>query len=183
MQEVRTCDFCDGDATGVYEVVPANTGAASDARRMLLCDGCQGTLASVVDPLLDALDDNGDVSTDTASDSTTDGANAARSAAGSDTVEQDADPGGGEDPATAVNAGDDSRGSEAGGRPLSERGPPRGYRKVLRFLENRELPIDRDDAEELVEDAYGMSSDEVAAAIDHAVKHDRLRDVNGELRR
>lgn len=186
MREVRTCDFCGADATGVYEVVP-------EERRMLLCDGCRDTLASVVDPLLDALDG---ASTLDASDDAPDGA-PERDDAGERAAE-DTDPGGGktgrtgrspDDGAPADAAGDGARtdreggsAAEAGGRPVNERGPPRGYRKVVRFLENRDLPIDREEAEALAVDAYGMEPGAVSAAIDHAVKHGRLRDVDGELR-
>jgi len=70
---------------------------------------------------------------------------------------------------------------EAGGR-RARRGTPRGYRKVMRFLENRDFPMDREEAETLAAEAYGMDVESVSAAIDHAVKHDRLRDVGGELR-
>lgn len=70
---------------------------------------------------------------------------------------------------------------DAGGRRTS-RGTPRGYRKVMRFLENRDFPMDREEAETLAAEAYGMDVESVSAAIDHAVKHDRLRDVSGELR-
>lgn len=70
---------------------------------------------------------------------------------------------------------------EASGR-RARRGTPRGYRKVMRFLENRDFPMDREEAETLAAEAYGMDAESVSAAIDHAVKHDRLRDVSGELR-
>lgn len=180
MREVRTCDFCGEDATGVYEVVPASADGAVDARRMLLCDDCRETLASVVDPLLETLESEGDVAADATTESTTDGADAGTDTdAGAATAGQEADA----DADSGSGSGIGTGSTEAGGRPISERGPPQGYRKVLRFLENRELPMDRDDAEELVADAYGMNHEEVEAALDHAVKHNRLRDVNGELRR
>lgn len=53
MRELSACDFCGGEAAGVYEVVPGDIPGVS-ARRMVLCDGCRDTLADIVDPLLDA---------------------------------------------------------------------------------------------------------------------------------
>ena len=74
--------------------------------------------------------------------------------------------------------------TDAGGRSKSERtGAPPGYRKVMRFLENRQLPMDREEAEGLAADAYEMDEDAVAAAIDHAIEYGRLREVSGELKR
>lgn len=158
MREVRSCDFCGEDAAGAYEVVPAGTGVTAEARRMLLCDGCRDRLAAVVDPLLDALGDS-------------DGFPTAPPAEGSPTEDESGDG--------SSTAGE----PETGGQPLQGHGPPSGYRKVVRFLENRELPVDRAAAEGLVVDAYELDEEDVTAAIDHAVKHGRLRDVNGELRR
>ena len=77
-----------------------------------------------------------------------------------------------------------SESRDASGRTQRERGgAPRGYRKVLRFLENRELPVDRAEAERLAAEAYELDAGEVGAAIDHAVQYGRLREVSGELRR
>jgi hypothetical protein len=71
----------------------------------------------------------------------------------------------------------------AGEAPRSTRsGTPRGYRKVMRFLENREFPVDRDEAETLAAEAYGLDPGSVSAAVDHAIKHNRLREVSGQLR-
>jgi Na+-transporting methylmalonyl-CoA/oxaloacetate decarboxylase gamma subunit len=51
----------------------------------------------------------------------------------------------------------------------------------MRFLENREFPMEREEAETLATEAYGVDREVVSAAIDHAVKHNRLREANGEL--
>lgn len=79
---------------------------------------------------------------------------------------------------------DVSESRDASGRTQRERGgAPRGYRKVLRFLENRQLPVERAEAERLAADAYDLDVGEVEAALDHAVQYGRLREVSGELRR
>ncbi len=90
-----------------------------------------------------------------------------------------------EDGRAGASPGDRTGGGSvegANGRPQSaRRGPPRGYRNVMRFLENREFPMEREEAETLATEAYGVDREVVSAAIDHAVKHNRLREANGEL--
>lgn len=60
---------------------------------------------------------------------------------------------------------------------------PDGYRKVLRLLSNRDLPIDRADFESLASSAYGMELRECRAVIDHAIGEGILVDEDGRLRR
>ncbi|MEF8868879.1 MAG: hypothetical protein V5A85_10215 [Haloarculaceae archaeon] len=91
--------------------------------------------------------------------------------------------GGGTDGEAAGGDGDGSGGRETRGRSTAaRRGTPRGYRKVMRFLENREFPMDREEAETLAAEAYGLDPESVAAAVDHAIKHDRLREVSGDIK-
>ncbi|MFB6192281.1 MAG: hypothetical protein ABEI11_03050 [Haloarculaceae archaeon] len=177
MREVRECDFCGANATGVYDVLPSEVGE----RRVLLCDGCRETLTSVVDPLVEALDGGAgaDPSVERADDE------------GVATSDPDPDAGGGSAGATGAAAGDggaraaDAAGSGGSGSrgKRTRKGAPRGYRKVLRFLENREFPMDRAEAESMAADAYDLDTGQVADVIDHAIKHDRLREASGELRR
>jgi hypothetical protein len=90
-----------------------------------------------------------------------------------------------EDGSAGGSPGDRTGGGSAegaNGRPQSaRRGAPRGYRNVMRFLESREFPMNREEAEMLATEAYGVDREVVSAAIDHAVKHNRLREANGEL--
>jgi hypothetical protein len=91
--------------------------------------------------------------------------------------------GGGTDGEAAGGDGDGSGGRETRGRSTAaRRGTPRGYRKVMRFLENREFPMDREEAETLAAEAYGLDPESVTAAVDHAIKHDRLREVSGDIK-
>jgi hypothetical protein len=229
MREVRTCDFCDDEAAGTFEVVPPGRDPAGEGRRMVLCPGCRGTLASVLEPLLDG-GGSGDADTGTAPDegagtgtgTTTvvaeperdpdDGADAGPSSGtGAEAGRSDRSPSPGtdgvspptgEDDATdttdtsdTTGGGDENAGEDFGAaivddesaeapgkrRGSTRRGTPRGYRKVMRFLENREFPMDREEAETLAAEAYDMDPDAVSAAIDHAVKHNRLREASGDL--
>jgi len=56
MRQLRRCDFCGGDAAGVYEVLPPELSPTeAEQRRLVLCSDCAGTLETVVDPLLERL--------------------------------------------------------------------------------------------------------------------------------
>jgi len=56
MRQLRSCDFCGGDAAGVYEVLPPELSPTdAEQRRVVLCADCAGTLETVVGPLLDRL--------------------------------------------------------------------------------------------------------------------------------
>ena len=56
MRQLRRCDFCGGDAAGVYEVLPPELDPTeAEQRRVVLCADCADTLETVVDPLLDRL--------------------------------------------------------------------------------------------------------------------------------
>jgi hypothetical protein len=96
--------------------------------------------------------------------------------------------------AGSAEAGDADAGSASAGRDESgakmaatgagkSSGVPRGYRKTVRFLENREFPMPRENAVSMTSDAYGLDEEAVHAAIDHAIKHDRLTEFDGELRK
>ena len=206
MREVRTCDFCGETAAGTFEVVPPERDPAGDGRRLVLCPACRETLGDVLEPLLGgASDTGGDATAAEDIGTTTVVAEPERDGTERDGTEQDGMERGGTEressPGDATTANDGRRDPEAatdgsrvdaqggdsleealGGSPTSARsGAPRGYRKVMRFLENREFPVEREEAETLAAEAYGMDRESVAAAIDHAVKHNRLREASGKL--
>lgn len=202
MREVRTCDFCGDDATGLYEPLPATI---PDSPRLLLCDACHDTLSTVIDPLIAQV--AGEGAADTAAPSA-DGADAGggrqqpaqplatddddASGPAADAGDGlDSEEGAGAQTQSAADSGsspgadvDVGTSRDAGGRDKSERGgAPRGYRRVMRFLENRELPIERAEAERMAVEAYDLDEDVVTQAIDHAVQYGRYREVGGELKR
>ena len=56
MRQLRSCDFCGGDAAGVYEVLPPELSPTeAEQRRLVLCSDCAETLETVVNPLLERL--------------------------------------------------------------------------------------------------------------------------------
>ncbi|PSQ08688.1 hypothetical protein BRC93_14550 [Halobacteriales archaeon QS_5_70_15] len=212
MREVRTCDFCDEEAAGTFEVVPPERDPSGEGRRMVLCPTCRDTLDSVLEPLLDREGTEGVPETTAEPGTTTVVAEpAGDEPAGDEPAGDEPEPspgdgagGNGRDRGPASDgASPENRGPRGdvesgesggeptggdleeplGGRPRSARsGTPSGYRKVVRFLEGREFPMDREEAETLAAEAYGIDRQAVAAAIDHAVKHDRLREAGGKLR-
>lgn len=191
MRQVRTCDFCGDDATGLYEPLPDSV---PESPRLLLCDGCRTRLGSIIDPLVAQIEGGAGSRSDEQSGgrprldrtteapdggSTPDRSPAQRDAPGpEDSARPEPDPRP-ENPTSSVVG--ESR--DAGGRSQKERGgTPHGYRKVMRLLENRQLPMAREDAVQLAAEAYELDPTEVAKAIDHAVEYDRLREVDGELK-
>lgn len=190
MRQLSGCDFCGGTASGTFEVLPAEYDPEGEGKRMLLCDHCRDALSSILDPLLDAKtgrDPAGDVEPDLtpATDAGTDGAPDSDTSEPVDAAEPaptDADP-------TDEDAADDAVEERDGQSQMAATGAgsssrvPKGYRKVLRFLENREMPMDRQEAVEMTAGAYDMDAEAVDAAIEHAVSHGRLKSFDGEIRR
>jgi hypothetical protein len=184
MREVRTCDFCGETAAGTFEVVPPERDPAGDGRRLVLCPACRETLGDVLEPLLGGASDTGGDATAAEDIGTTTVVAEPESSPGDATTANDGrrDPEAATDGSRVDAQGGDSLEEALGGSPTSARsGAPRGYRKVMRFLENREFPVEREEAETLAAEAYGMDRESVAAAIDHAVKHNRLREASGKL--
>jgi hypothetical protein len=60
---------------------------------------------------------------------------------------------------------------------------PAGYHKTLRFLRNRDLPMPRADAEELVASAYDMDASQCRRVLDVAIEDGVLVEDDGQIRR
>lgn len=184
MREVSGCDFCGETASGTFDVLPPEYDPQGKGKRMVLCDHCRDALASVLDPLLDTKGRDVEPSVDTV-------------AADQSSPEADSDAPAADTPDSASTAADDTAsGAETASNEeqraearMAKTGAgsssrvPKGYRKTLRFLENREMPIDHDDAVEMVAGAYGLEETAVEAAIEHAANHGRLKLLSGEIHR
>lgn len=58
MRAVQTCDFCDRTAVGTFEIVPdALEPTESEQRRAVLCESCHTRLETLLDPLIDRLEE------------------------------------------------------------------------------------------------------------------------------
>jgi hypothetical protein len=185
MREVRACDFCGEAAVGVFEVLPAGV-VDDEPKRMVLCEGCEGTLSGVVDPLLDARAEAAEAPLVAEAEPAAEPADDGEAGTETESTTDEAADGGeaGDDGTTSAGEDEGENGPvhEAGGRPTRNRsGTPKGYSKVMRFLEGREFPMEREAAETMVVEAYGMDGATVEAAIDHAAKHGRIRVASGKL--
>jgi hypothetical protein len=185
-RRVVLCPDCRDTLASVLEPLLSEGGAAEHARR---AEGSTSTSTVVAEP-----DREADADATTGTERTVDTGtptDIATALEGEDRDEASANPdpdstpdpsSDGTTPARSGGAGTDAN-ATGGQRGSNRRGAPRGYRKVMRFLENREFPMDREEAETLVTEAYGMDPGSVSAAIDHAIKHNRLREANGDLLR
>ena len=53
MRALRSCDFCDGEAIGTFEVLPPELEPTeTEQRRIVLCPGCRDQLEGLLEPLL-----------------------------------------------------------------------------------------------------------------------------------
>ncbi|OAQ53055.1 hypothetical protein HTG_09495 [Natrinema mahii] len=114
MRELRTCDFCDGDAAGTFEIVPPELEPTeAEQRRVALCPDCRGRLEGLLEPLLARARDGAaadravpDATGDERSDG---GSSAATAPTTADAAEPDPDPDSGpkSDSATARADADD----------------------------------------------------------------------------
>jgi hypothetical protein len=160
------CDFCGGTATGAYEVLPAELDPSPDEQvRIVLCDSCRETLNDVLAPLLDRIGSG---------DAFAPGPSFAADAAGhsSPVVEAGSDGGDGidetgDDPAIAIDA---AAGEE-----------PPNFRTVMRFLNNREFPVDRAEVAEFAAGAYDLEDQDVQDIFDYAIERGILAEENGML--
>jgi len=62
-------------------------------------------------------------------------------------------------------------------------GDPEAYRKVVRLLQNREFPVQRDDVVELAAGAYGLSPGEVDGALTTMAQKGLVSEEDGTIRR
>lgn len=202
------CDFCGGGATGAYEVVPAELDPTSDEQvRVVLCENCRETLDGVLSPLFDRLGVGTPVEPSFASNAaghgvppaSDDGADEHESTAEHADPTLTADAAGHERPdasapdatqestddaeATASNdedaVADEQQAAQASSTTAREE--PQHFRKVMRFLNNREFPVDRAEVAEFAAGAYDLEDDEVDEIFDYAVERGILADEDGQL--
>jgi len=194
MRELRSCDFCGADAAGVYEPLPPDL--AAERRRVALCSACRATLADLLEPLQTAGGQDLPDTSDTRDTPDATGEESERSSgerpARAVTVES-ADPdrtdenGGGEDDEGGGDDRDAGLPSGGGGASESERttgsgGRPRGYRKLIRLVSNRESAVPRADLTEVAISAYGIDAEQADRALEAAVANGDLIEEGGRLR-
>lgn len=106
------------------------------------------------------------------------------SAEGGASTDDSTDAGGSTDDATA-GTDENEPSARPAGASTAERSaddtPPK-YRQVMRFLGNRDLPIDRVEAESLAAGAYDLEAGEATAIVDTALERGLLTEEDGQLR-
>lgn len=71
MRELRTCDFCGGDAAGTFEILPPELEPTeAEQRRVVLCSACKPTLEELLEPLLTRAGTDDPTTASTATSST-----------------------------------------------------------------------------------------------------------------
>ncbi|WP_336024022.1 hypothetical protein [Halobellus salinisoli] len=151
MRQLRNCDFCGGDAAGVYEAIPAELSPTeAEQRRVVLCENCLGTLETVVDPLLSRLGVDRDADSAEAAEPTADAVPSADTASSDAESPTEATP----SPEEAASTGDtspadaaESRAAESAGEsdssasaassdrtvPMSGFNAPEGYTDIAEY--------------------------------------------------
>jgi len=207
MTDLTACYFC--GATGAAEerdAVPAAFDPpAAVQQTVVLCPTCREKLTAVLEPVFeresdDGGGDEGATATGSAGDSPaeqSDGEQAGEQH--SDAPEEDGHAasangrfedgdGSADDGAESADAGPDADGGSGGtdaapGGEGDDPDPPEDYHTVLRFLRNRELPVDREEVRTVVASAYDLGQDDVDEILDAAVQRGVFLESDGTLAR
>lgn len=161
MADLSTCYFCgtiDEPIDDHPVIPPAYDPPAERQRTVAVCAACGSKLDRVVEPLVAALDRADDADR-----------HGERSALERDRRDrQAATP-----DAAAAESTDDAPTDDGASEYPAE------ARQVLLMLENRSLPVDRDEIEELAANAYELDRRAVTEAIDALLDGDVLVEVEG----
>lgn len=203
MREVRTCDFCGADGRGVYEVLPPEIDGGRRMILCPPCkDRLEGIVAPLLDRLdadggvthpraervrggegaqsnerhrerAASADPTPEGEPDAVADTDTN-ATAVADSGVAETVDE-ADTGGTEVEEAVDAVTDDAPEQTAASETIArEAAIPPAYRKVVRFLRNREFPMDRGEAEALAAGAYGLDDEVVHRIVEHAIAEGRF---------
>ncbi|MHC3378651.1 hypothetical protein [Haloarcula sp. H-GB5] len=105
-------------------------------------------------------------------------------AAADTTDRQMAEPTASSGSAARTESGDTERGSDSDDNYGSDDSPSLTkleYNKVMRLLQNREMPVDRAEIREVAVNAYDIDGEQFDAIIDAAVDRDLIGQENGQL--
>lgn len=183
MSRLTSCYFCGtaDESLSEYAVVPPSLRAdRTESPSVVLCDQCHHKLLSVVEPILDALDERPHDEVADAEDPSAPSTSEQVSVTFDDeATDADGDATTTADDASPPGTSADERADDE--PPASASDHPTGYRQVRRFLQNREFPMDRERAISLLTSAYGLSEETCVAALDHAVEEGVIREDDGRF--
>jgi hypothetical protein len=208
MDQLAACYFCGAalDApVDEYPLIPRRLEPDPESQRTVtLCEGCREKLGTVVETALETVADGKQgikaASADAAptpsakaTDPAGSGLEGSEEDAGAPATSTDSPTDDEPQPDTTVDASDGARGdadTEAGTDSEMDAAATGNqsvsaleYNKVMRLLENRELPLERTAFTTVATSAYDITADEVDAVVDAAISKDLLEEVEGELRR
>lgn len=189
---VVLCDSCRGTLDDVLTPLLARLGSDDAAAAPSFAADAAGHSSPAADP-----NDGDDATGSAVSDEPDDDSGIAIDIAGSTAAAEESDP----EPATANpendtgSVGDDDAvetaahvdGAAADGasdEPASTDQPreePPHFRKVMRFLNNREFPIARAEVAEFAAGAYDLEDEEVREIFEYAIERGVLAEENGQL--
>ncbi|MEF8828893.1 MAG: hypothetical protein V5A49_07645 [Haloarcula sp.] len=210
MDQLSSCYFCGGAldvSLSEYPIIPKSLDpAAEEQGTVVLCPTCREKLATIIEPAVEAAKADARETAEPAVDAgpteppgglDDSGTRPAEDPTTTDNVVEPADDGSllGNDTASAAEAGEKKAagaatetGSE--GAEKSEDSADGGdgpsltkleYNKVMRLLQNREMPVDRAEIREVAVNAYDIEGEQFDAIIDAAVDRDLLGQENGQL--
>lgn len=180
MADLESCYFCGSvEDLGEYATPPARLlPDGHDAQSAILCPDCRGKLRDVLEPIAAHVEELETTPEPAAADQqlstgSTDDASADDSPSGADdgTVETSDDERPGVDELAAEAA--------AGAAPDT----PDGYRRVLRLLRNRELPMARADVVALTSGAYELGEAQCEEILDAAIERGDLGESGDQITR
>ncbi|WP_435066910.1 hypothetical protein [Haloplanus sp. C73] len=178
MTQLRSCYFCGavGDSLQEYEVVPERLVAPDGSRSAVLCSTCHEKLRRVLEPLVEAaetatspdrsVDSLDEVTFGSAEQSEEDESDAPEEATEDaddpETTADDEPPEQADDPEPASSETDDEPAAET-------EDVPDGYYKVIRLLQNREFPMERDALTGMVTGAYDVTEPQCERILQTAI--------------
>ena len=184
MSQLSSCYFC-GSALDTslseYPVVPEELRSGeTDDTTVVLCPTCRRKLGTVIEAVVDAAGEG--VTTDGTADT---------DLTGEDDRPDDSGllDGGTADRGAPSSAGSDPTPSEPSGTPAGDTASDDEeptltnleYNKVMRLLQNRELPVDRAEIQEVATSAYQISPEEFDTVIQAAIQRDLIAERNGQF--
>lgn len=179
MTDLKSCYFC-GALEGAEEdeAVPATLDpSAAVQQTVVLCPSCREKLTAVLEPVFEH-------------DAAAEGAPAPETARPpgpgderEDSPERQRSPDDGPADGAGASTGPGPDSEPPGDEAAETASLPEDYYTVLRFLENREFPVEREEVRAVVASAYDVEETAVEEILDAAVRREALVEADGTLAR
>lgn len=156
MPDISSCYFCSSlRGASEYSIIPPRLDPSDEAQQtVVVCESCREKLDRVFKPIVQYL---GTLDTN-------------EKPQGTSSAEEPVDPSQSADTAEQPK----SREAEAGTF-------PDGTRQIVRLLQNRELPADREEIELLASNAYEIDRDTCHEILEALIEHEYFSETNGKI--